>query len=76
MNTVTVSPKFQVAIPDKIRKEMGIRVGQEGCLEFVPIRNFRSHCEPFYRFRKSSAAVQGAIVVAVGGGQSPGRGLA
>ena len=49
MNTVTVSPKFQVVIPEKIRKQMGIRVGQrfevieyEGCLEFVPIRDVRS----------------------------------
>lgn len=49
MNTVTVSSKFQVVIPEKIRKEMGIRVGQrfevieyEGCLEFVPIRDVRS----------------------------------
>jgi AbrB family looped-hinge helix DNA binding protein len=49
MNTVTVSPKFQVVIPEKIRKEMGIKAGQrfevleyEGCLEFVPIRNIRS----------------------------------
>ena len=49
MNTVTVSPKFQVVIPEKIRKEMGIKVGQrfevmeyEGCLEFVPIKDIRS----------------------------------
>ena len=49
MSTVTVSSKFQVVIPEKIRKEMGIRVGQrfevieyEGCLEFVPIRDIRS----------------------------------
>jgi AbrB family looped-hinge helix DNA binding protein len=49
MNTVTVSPKFQVVIPEKIRKEMGIKAGQrfevleyEGCLEFVPIRDIRS----------------------------------
>jgi AbrB family looped-hinge helix DNA binding protein len=49
MNTVTVSPKFQVVIPEKIRKEMGIKAGQrfevieyEGCLEFVPIKDIRS----------------------------------
>ena len=49
MSTVTVSSKFQVVIPEKIRKEMDIRVGQrfevieyEGCLEFVPIRDIRS----------------------------------
>ena len=49
MNTVKVSPKFQVVIPEKIRKEMGIKAGEcfevieyEGCLEFVPIRGIRS----------------------------------
>ena len=49
MNTVTVSTKFQVVIPEKLRKEMGIRPGQrfevleyEGCLEFVPIKDVRS----------------------------------
>ena len=49
VNTVTVSTKFQVVIPEKLRKEMGIRPGQrfevleyEGCLEFVPIKDVRS----------------------------------
>jgi AbrB family looped-hinge helix DNA binding protein len=49
MTTVTVSSKFQVVIPEKIRKQMGIKVGQrfevieyEGCLEFVPIRDVRT----------------------------------
>lgn len=48
MNTVTVSPKFQVVIPEMIRKQMGIKPGQrfevmeyEGCIEFVPIRDVR-----------------------------------
>ena len=49
MNTVTVSPKYQVVIPEKIRKQMGIKPGQkfevmeyEGCLEFVPVKGLRS----------------------------------
>ena len=49
MNTVTVSPKYQVVIPEKIRQAMGIKPGQkfevmeyEGCLEFVPVKNVKS----------------------------------
>jgi AbrB family looped-hinge helix DNA binding protein len=49
LTTVTVSPKFQVVIPEKIRKQMGIKPGQkfeviefEGCLEFVPVKGVRS----------------------------------
>ena len=49
MNTVTVSPKYQVVIPEKIRKQMGIKPGQkfevveyEGCLEFVPVKSIKS----------------------------------
>lgn len=49
MSTVTVSPKYQVVIPEKIRKAMGIKPGQkfevveyEGCLELIPVRLMRS----------------------------------
>jgi AbrB family looped-hinge helix DNA binding protein len=49
MNTVSVSLKFQIVIPETIRKQMGIEPGQlfevieyEGCLEFVPIKDVRS----------------------------------
>ena len=49
MNTVTVSPKYQVVIPEKIRQAMGIKPGQkfevmeyEGCLEFVPVKSLKS----------------------------------
>jgi AbrB family looped-hinge helix DNA binding protein len=49
MNTVTVSTKFQVVIPEKIRQAMGIKPGQkfevmenEGCLEFVPVKGLKS----------------------------------
>jgi AbrB family looped-hinge helix DNA binding protein len=44
MTTVTVSPKYQVVIPQKAREALGIRPGQkiqviayEGRLEFVPV---------------------------------------
>ena len=49
MNIVTVSSKYQVVIPEKVRVGMGIKPGQkfevmenEGCLEFIPIKNVRS----------------------------------
>ncbi len=29
MNTVTVSPKFQVVIPQKVREMLGVKVGQK-----------------------------------------------
>ena len=48
MNTVTVSPKFQVVIPLSVRKEMGIRVGERlevigfaDRIELVPLRPMR-----------------------------------
>ncbi len=44
METVTVSPKYQVVIPKNIRKALGIRVGQkiqvvvyQGRIELVPL---------------------------------------
>jgi AbrB family looped-hinge helix DNA binding protein len=45
MNTVTVSPKFQVVIPRSIRTSLGITAGQkvqvielDGRIEIIPIR--------------------------------------
>jgi len=48
MTTVTVSPKFQVVIPQNVRKALGIRPGQkieviayDGRLEFIPVATAR-----------------------------------
>ena len=45
MSTVTVSPKYQVVIPSKLRKHLDLQPGQklevllyQGRLELVPIR--------------------------------------
>lgn len=47
-DTVTVSPKFQVVIPRRIREALGITPGQKlvaiqyaGRIEFVPVRSMR-----------------------------------
>jgi AbrB family looped-hinge helix DNA binding protein len=48
METVKVSPKFQVVIPRKIRESLRIRPGQriqvlvyEGRVEFIPLRRIK-----------------------------------
>jgi AbrB family looped-hinge helix DNA binding protein len=48
MDTVTVSPKFQVVIPRRVRESLGIEAGQkvqvlvyEGRIELVPLRPLR-----------------------------------
>lgn len=48
METVTVSPKFQVVIPRSVRERLGIRAGQrvqmipyEDRIEVVPVRPAR-----------------------------------
>jgi len=49
MSIVTVSSKYQVVIPEKVRERLGVKPGQkfevmeyEGCLEFIPVRSVRS----------------------------------
>jgi AbrB family looped-hinge helix DNA binding protein len=49
METVTISPKFQVVIPLSIRESMGIRSGEKAHLipyrnriEIIPARNIRN----------------------------------
>jgi AbrB family looped-hinge helix DNA binding protein len=48
MDTVTVSPKFQVVIPRKVRESLGIQPGQkvqviryEDRIELIPVRPVR-----------------------------------
>ncbi len=48
METVTVSKKFQVVIPERLRKEAGIRPGDKmlaiakhGVLQYVPVRSLK-----------------------------------
>lgn len=48
METATVSPKYQVVIPKRVRRALGIRPGQkvqvipyEGRIELIPIRPIR-----------------------------------
>jgi len=49
MNTVTLSPKFQVVIPQAIRESMGLIAGEklqvmhyEGRVEFIPVKSMKS----------------------------------
>jgi len=49
METVTISPKFQVVIPRKIREAMGLRPGEKAKMvafrnriEIIPMREVRS----------------------------------
>jgi AbrB family looped-hinge helix DNA binding protein len=49
METVTISPKFQFVIPQKVREEMGLRAGEEmkvfsfrNRIEIVPVRDIRT----------------------------------
>lgn len=48
MDTVTVSPKFQVVIPRRVRERLGIRPGQkvqvvlyEDRMEFIPLERMK-----------------------------------
>ena len=49
MSAVTVSSKYQVVIPEEVRKDMHIKPGQkfevivlDGCIELVPVKDVRS----------------------------------
>jgi AbrB family looped-hinge helix DNA binding protein len=48
MDAVTVSPKYQVVIPQKIRKQMKVKPGQkmhviayDNMVVFIPVRSIR-----------------------------------
>lgn len=49
MDTVTISPKFQVVIPRALRERLGLKPGQkvqaiayENRIELIPVRSLRS----------------------------------
>ena len=49
MTTVTLSPKFQVVVPKKIRNEASLKPGMkfevlfyEGRIEFIPIKHIKN----------------------------------
>lgn len=49
MDTVTISPKYQVVIPREIRERLGLEPGQrvhaiayENRIEFIPVRPLKS----------------------------------
>lgn len=49
MTTITVSPKYQIVIPSRIRESLGIKPGEKlhaieyrGRIEFVPVRPVKS----------------------------------
>jgi AbrB family looped-hinge helix DNA binding protein len=49
METVTISPKFQIVIPQRIRESMGLRSGEKARtlsfrnrIEVIPVRDIRS----------------------------------
>jgi len=49
METVTISPKFQIVIPQKIREAMGLRIGEKAHMlsfrnriEVIPVRDIRA----------------------------------
>jgi len=49
MHTVTISPKFQVVIPQAVREAMGLRSGEKAHvisfrnrIEIIPLRDIRS----------------------------------
>ena len=48
MQTVTISPKFQVVIPQRVRESMGLRSGEKAHvisfrnrIEIIPLRDVR-----------------------------------
>ncbi len=48
METVTVSPKYQVVIPQKVRESLGIKPGQKiqviqygGRIELIPVKSIK-----------------------------------
>jgi AbrB family looped-hinge helix DNA binding protein len=49
MDTVTISPKFQIVIPQRIREAIGLRTGEKAHMlpfrnriEVIPVRDIRT----------------------------------
>jgi len=49
MHTITVSPKFQIAIPKEVREQLDIKAGTkvhvipyQNRIEFIPIRSMKA----------------------------------
>jgi len=56
MDTVTISPKFQVVIPQRIREAMGLRSGEK--VQMIAYRN-RIEIIPIQEVRKLRGAFKG-----------------
>ena len=56
MNVVTISPKFQVVIPQRIREAMGLRSGEK--VQMIAYRN-RIELIPIQDVRKLRGALKG-----------------
>lgn len=59
METVTVSPKYQVVIPERVRKERGIRPGDRMA---VIVKHGVVHLVPVHPFAASKGMLRGAKV--------------
>ena len=56
MHTVTISPKFQVVIPQQVREALGLRSGEKA--QVIPFRN-RIEIIPIREVRKLRGMVKG-----------------
>ncbi|PTY01833.1 AbrB family transcriptional regulator [Opitutaceae bacterium EW11] len=57
MHTVTISPKFQVVIPQQVREALGLRSGEKA--QVIPFRN-RIEIIPIREVRRLRGMLKGA----------------
>lgn len=57
MHTVTISPKFQVVIPQPVREALGLRSGEKA--QVIPFRN-RIEIIPLREVRRLRGMLKGA----------------
>lgn len=57
MHAVTISPKFQVVIPQQVREAMGLRSGEK--VQVIPFRN-RIEIIPIREVRRLRGMLKGA----------------